>query len=601
MKKSLVILWIFSVVACTTNQPLKGTAIDSMTVDLHQSIENNKKVAGGYGPRNTSDISNALMPDIKFRSPQRNGALYRRFDVAVKDVPASTFYMGLVKDTSVSMVVSPEIKGDITLNLKHVTVEQVLQALEDTYHYTYNRIPGGFEILPHVLQTRIYAVNYLELQRTGNSNMRLHSGEVTESVSGSSGGGGAQAALGASDTPPSGSAATSVQGNIGNVNTSSTVDFWKRLESTLKNMIGEEGTHNVTVNPLAGVVVVRAYPQELKQVESYLDLVQNSVDRQVILEAKILEVTLDDEYQMGINWNAHGLTLDSIHDFPGTGLSLTDFPDAYTAIIKWGTNFVTTIRALETQGNVQILSSPRVSTMNNQQSLIKVGNDEFFVSGISRGQASGLAVAQPTDIITPFFSGLTLDVTPQINVHGDVTLHVHPSVSLVTEQIKEIHSGGVGTTATPLAKSAIRESDTIVHAKNGQVIVIGGLMQNQTVEEIAELPVFGHVPFLGTLVRRTKQTSKKSELVILIKPTVVTKAAMQDDLINTTQRTASLKQGFHIGGRPDIFGSEGEEPIMLGPKAGAYDGHHRKRCRKGDRSCQLQQQQAMRKPSNMKE
>jgi len=579
MKKWLLILSL-SVTACSTNQPEKGTAIDDMAVDLHQGIHHNEALPAGHGQRSASDISNALMPDIKFRSARRVSSLQRRFDIAVKDVPAATFYMGLVKDTPISIVVSPEIKGNITLNLKQVTVEQVLQALEDTYHYTYNRIAGGYEVLPNTLRTKIYAVNYLELQRSGNSNMRLHSGEVTEAVAGQS-----DQPL---SSPPSGAGATSVQGDIGNVNTRSTIDFWKRLEVNLKNMIGNEEDRSVTTNPLAGVVVVRAYPKELKQVEAYLDLVQNSVDRQVVLEAKILEVTLNNEYQMGINWDAHGLKLDSIHDFPGTGLSLAGFPDAYSAVIKWGSDFVSTIRLLETQGNVQILSSPRVSTMNNQQSLIKVGNDEFYVSGISRGQASGLAVAQPTDIITPFFSGLTLDVTPQIDVHGDVTLHVHPSVSLVTEQIKELHTGGTGTTPTPLARSTIRESDTIVHVKNGQVIVIGGLMQNQTTEEVAQLPVLGNIPFLGTLVRRTKQVSRKSELVILIKPTVITKASMQRELMSSTQRVAGLKEGFHIGGRPDIFGSEGEDPIVLGPKAASYEAPQAQGCKKGDRRCRLQ-------------
>lgn len=362
MRKWLLI-FALSVTACSTNQPLKGTAIDDMAVDLHQGINKNETIPAGRAQRSAGDISNALMPEIKFRSPRQVGALHRRFDVAVKDVPASTFYMGLVKDTPISIVVSPEIKGNITLSLKQVTVEQVLQALEDTYHYTYNRIAGGYEVLPNTLQTKIYAVNYLELQRSGNSKMRLHSGEVSEAVSGQS-----DQPL---SSPPSGAAATSVQGDIGSVNTHSTIDFWKRLEVTLRNMIGEEETRSVSINPLAGVVVVRAYPKELKQVGAYLDLVQNSVNRQVILEAKILEVALDDEYQMGINWDAGGLKLDSIHDFPGTGLSLAGFPDAYTAVIKWSTDFVSTIRLLETQGNVQILSSPRVATMNNQQSMIK--------------------------------------------------------------------------------------------------------------------------------------------------------------------------------------------------------------------------------------
>ena len=167
---------------------------------------------------------------------------------------------------------------------------------------------------------------------------------------------------------------------------------------------------------------------------------------------------------------------------------------------------------------------------------------------------------------------------------------MHPSISLVTEQIKDLFLGatkqGVSgpeptTSSAPLAHSTIRESDTIVHAKNGQVVIIGGLMQNQTIEDIAELPFFGNVPFLGTLFRATKQTSQKSELVILIKATVVNKSTMNRSLIGTTQRMAGLKRGFHIGGRPDIFGTEGEEPITLGPKAGDYNPARKIRCRQG--------------------
>src|SRR3990167_3123122 len=563
MKQWLVLL-ILSLTACSTHQPLNGTAIDDMNVALHQSINHNDTLAAG-GQRNRSTISRALMPEIKFRSPRRVDYLQRRFDVAVKNVPARTFYMGLVKDTPVSIIVSPEIQGNITLSLKHVTVEQVLQALEDTYSYTYNRIPGGYEVLPNTLQTQIYAVNYLELLRNGTSQMRLHSGEITEVVQGKAGGGALAPSAASSSIASSG--ATPTQGSIGNVSTHSNVDFWTGLKATLENMIGKEKDRSVTVNPLAGVVVVRAYPKDLKQVAAYLDLVQNNMDRQVILEAKILEVTLNDRYQMGIDWHIFGVNLNSIGDFPNTGINLAEFSAAYTAVIQCSPDFTTTIRILGEQGTVQVLSSPRVATMNNQQSLIKVGKDEFFVSGIAPGQAALGAVAQPTDIITPFFSGITLDVTPQIDVHGDVTLHVHPSVSLVTEQIKLLHAGGAAPSPTPLAKSTIRESDTIVHAKNGQVVIIGGLMQNQTIEDIAQLPFFGNVPFLGTLFRATKQSSEKSELVILIKATVVNKATNNQDLIQATQRIAGLKRGFHIGGSPDVFGTEGEDLIRLGPKA----------------------------------
>jgi MSHA biogenesis protein MshL len=268
--------------------------------------------------------------------------------------------------------------------------------------------------------------------------------------------------------------------------------------------------------------------------------------------------------------------INAIRSFPGTDIKNEDFPDAFTIGIKWATDFTTTIRALELQGNVQVLSSPRVATMNNQVSAIKVGNDQFFVSQLNPTTnvttAGVVTNSNPTPSLSPFFSGITLDVTPQIDAHGDVTLHIHPSVSLVTEQSKTIEGAGVNgrSLTVPLARSDIRESDTIVHARNGQVVVIGGLMENQTQEDVAQLPFFGNVPFFGTLFRNTKQQSRKSELVILIKPTVITPKTATKDLIESTQQIQRLKRGFHIGSRPDIFGTEGEEPVSFGPPAGYY-------------------------------
>ncbi|WP_165481142.1 pilus (MSHA type) biogenesis protein MshL [Legionella impletisoli] len=570
MRKGLLVL-LLTLVACTTNQPIKGTAIDEMNVDLRQGIAGNQALYKESESRTPSKISKKLMPEIKIRSPQRN-FLSRRFDISVKDVPARTFFTGLFADTPLSVVISPEIQGNITLNLKRVTMEEVLQTLENVYGYAYNRIPGGYEILPNTLKTQIFAVNYLELERKGRSRMTLSSGEVTQTPATNT----TNTAFGGTSTSSTGNT-TNVESRIGEVDTTSTVDFWKQLKGTLDSIIGTEGGRSVTVNPLAGVVVVRAMPKELKQVENYLDLVQNSMDRQVILEAKILEVTLNDEYQMGIDWKIFGAQLNALSNFTEAGADITqdEFPDAFKIDIKWNTSFTTTIQALETQGNVQVLSSPRVAAMNNQISMIKVGTDEFFVTNINSTQnvATGLAATNPTQSVdlTPFFSGITLDVTPQIDSNNNVTLHIHPSVSLVRDQRKTIDLGDQGgVLELPLARSTIRESDTIVHAKNGQVVVIGGLMQNQTEEDIAQLPFFGNIPFLGTLFRATKQSSRKSELVILLKPTVINQKSMTRHLIESTQNVARLKQGFHIGGRPDIYGTEGEEPVSFGPEAGYY-------------------------------
>ncbi|ETO92187.1 pilus (MSHA type) biogenesis protein MshL [Legionella oakridgensis] len=569
MKKGLFVFFL-ALAACSTHQATQGTAIDDMNVALHQGIAGNEAFYKSEKNRPPDRITKALVPGIKIRAPQKNH-VQRRFDISVKNVPARTFFTGLVTGTPLSIAVSPEIQGEITLNLKQVTVEQVLQTVEDVYGYAYNPIPGGYEILPNSLKTEIYAVNYLELERKGRSNMRLNSGEVTQ-IAGTRNTNTLLASSTTTATNP-----TNIESTIGDVETKSTIDFWKQMQATLQSIIGTEDGRSVTVNPLAGVVVVRAKPREHKQVEAYLDLVQNSMDRQVILEAKILEVTLNDQYQMGIDWKIFGARLNALSDFVGTGVDINqdEFPDAFKIDIKWNQSFQTTIQALETQGNVQVLSSPRVATMNNQMSAIKVGSDEFFVTNVNTTQnfATAGGVTNPTQNVdlTPFFSGITLDVTPQIDANNNVTLHIHPSVSLVRDQRKRIDLGAQGgVLELPLAFSTIRESDTIVHAKNGQVVVIGGLMQNQTEEDIAQMPFFGNIPFLGTLFRATKQNSRKSELVILLRPIVMNPKNINRDLIESTQQFARIKRGYHFGSRPDIFGTEGEEPVSVGPKAGVY-------------------------------
>jgi len=578
MKKGFLFL-LFMLSACTTNQPMHGTAIDDMTVDLHEASQGNATLEKAGDKRMPSEVANTLLPGLKVRKPNKN-YINRRFNIDVKDVPAHTFYTGLVADTPINLAVSPNIKGNITLSLKQVTIEQVLTMCEHLYGYAFNPIPGGYEILPNELRTKVYPVNYLELERKSRSKMLLSSGEVTQGTVNNQGGSGSSSGGSSGFGALGGRGGTSGNNTreaiIGEVETKSTIDFWKQLKSTLETLVGTEGGRSIMTNAIAGVVVVRAYPKELKQIEQYLDLVQNTMDRQVIIEAKILEVTLSNQYQMGIDWKIFGAALNAINTFPGTDINLDTFPDAYQIAVKFNPeNFTATIRALEDQGNVQVLSSPRISTMNNQMAAIKVGQDEFFVTNISSTQNVGAVggVTNPTQDIdlTPFFSGITLDVTPQLDSQENVTLHIHPSVSLVKDQRKKIDLGNqVGTIELPLAQSIIRESDTIVHAKNGQVIVLGGLMQNTTDEDIAQTPFVGNIPFLGTLFRATRQRAQKTELVILLRPVIMNPKTVNRQLAESTQRIADLKRGFHFGSRPDIFGTEAEVPVTFGPAAGHY-------------------------------
>ena len=201
-----------------------------------------------------------------------------------------------------------------------------------------------------------------------------------------------------------------------------------------------------------------------------------------------------------------------------------------------GSDFSAFLELLKTQGNVQVLSSPRIATMNNQKAVIKVGTDEFFVTDVSTTTVTGTSTTSTSNIkLTPFFSGIALDVTPQISRDEDVMLHVHPTVSEVVDQRKDITVGGVSQ-ALPLARSTVRESDSIVEVKSGQLIVIGGLMQNKTADRDAETPALGDLALVGGLFRQRQAQTTKSALVILLRPLVIDGPQRWTSAFEDTQR-----------------------------------------------------------------
>jgi len=478
-----------------------------------------------------------------------------RFDLSVTNAPARDFFEGLVDGSNYNVILQPGAAPPITLKLKAVTVMEVLDAVREAYGYDFRRISSGFLIIPPSLQTRIYQLNYLDLERRGTSRMRVASGQVGQSsnptgVSGSPQTGDTQGGL--SEPPGSvfGDGASSRIKEITgtSVSTRSSSDFWHDLELSLKAMIGSDGGHSVVINSGSGIVEVRATPREHRDISNFLEKLQNISTRQVVLEAKIVEVQLSKQFQSGINWAAigkngsqtysgfqtgpqNGFTSANLLNQPsqavtvGPGNALTStvtntMGGAFSLAVNTA-DFASYIELLSAQGKTRVLSSPRVSTLNNQKAVIKSGSDQYFVTGVSSNTVVGTSAATGLNVdLAAFFSGVALDVTPQIAESGEVILHIHPTVSQVTSNVQALTVNGT-TDSLPLALSQVRESDSVVRAMNGQLIVIGGLMQTTRSSQDYALPGLGSIPILGNLFKSQQKSDIHSELVILLRAIVI--------------------------------------------------------------------------------
>lgn len=425
-----------------------------------------------------------------------------RFSFALKEADIKDVLRGLSKQTNYNVIVEPDVKGLCTVDLKDVTLIKALEYILEPLDFTFKIEEKSIYVSKPKLETKIFSLNYVALKKVG-----------TSSVVGSVGGGGSSSTIGSS------SEYRSVE-----VKTETEADIWKNIEDNLKIILSKDG--KVVVNRQSLMVLVTDYPKNLKQIDAFLEAVEGSLHKQVMIEAKIVEVQLKDASREGVNWqfiegrigeffvNAKQVFLNpNILTAPSTTQATATTPYFRLFVGNKHLNIDNTfIDLLKTQGNINVVSSPRIATLNNQRAVIKVARQDVYFDE----QQSVGAISTTLATYTPKFItvGLILDVTPQIDNNGNIVLNIHP---MLTEKV-DVALSPSGS-AVPILD--VREADTLVRVKEGETVIIGGLIKDR--KRLSDTGTKGlmDLPLIGWLFRLKESEAQKNELVVFLTPRII--------------------------------------------------------------------------------
>jgi MSHA biogenesis protein MshL len=396
----------------------------------------------------------------------------------------------LSRKSELNIIVDPDVKGEVTVDLKEVTITKALDCLLDPLGLEYKKEANFIRVSPVKMQTRRFILNYLITKRAGSGTISGSAGENK-----------------GSDREGEGPADIAA---FIKVETSDTSDLWKEIEEGLKGISSGKG--RLVINKMSGSVIATDFPQNLARMSEFLETIEDSAQRQVMIQANIIEVVLFDEYQMGVDWSA----VFNHNDLTGTftqKLVPDDTKEVFQINFLDIDDFSLLLDAMSTQGKTIVLSSPKISTLNNQPAVIKVATEDVYWE---RDIVDSTWGGNPWAISSPRWItiGILLKVTPQIGSDGLIIMDIHPSI---TDKVGESMSPE-GDVAPILD---VRETNTVVKVRDGQTIIIAGLLQKREEDEVTSVPFLGKIPFLGIFFSRTVQKNKKTELIIMLTPKVV--------------------------------------------------------------------------------
>lgn len=467
-----------------------------------------------------------------------------RLSIQAEEMDLRHFYMSLVEGTETNMVLSPKVEGKISFVAHQMLLEEILDLVYSQYGFSWEKTETGYSISDDHTETKSYNIAYLAISRSSNSVVSVNSSRI-----------------GSADS------------NKTEIATKHQSDILSELRSSLDHLIADDKLASYKINPTSGLLVLSAYPNTHKMVSKFLQKLNLNLHHQVLIEAKILEVELYDSYKQGIDWasifkedkfaagqvGSGAIVSTPLDNYLGpattdivnlTNLTLAPTDEGFDKFLwdsfrstqmgglfkvgLFANNFKFVLDLLAGQGQVQVLSSPRITTLNNQKAIIRVGEEKKFVSEIQGGSSGSTTTdsngvtttssgSEPSISFETYFSGISLVVMPHIINDGSLILHVHPAISSISEEKKTYTLNG-NTYDFILPRNDIRESDSVIKVDNKQIVVLGGLMKSAEDKERAYIPAISQAPVLDHRVLK----NRKSELVILIKPLIVTSASNEE-------------------------------------------------------------------------
>ena len=303
------------------------------------------------------------------------------------------------------------------------------------------------------------------------------------------------------------------------------VDFWKELKEELQSLLTANGKGSLAINMTAGIIQVTDRPSALKRVEDYLKGLKQTVTRQVDIEARLYDITLSDQFQFGVDWEqavkmyGGAMTVGGTPSVTSPAGGVPVNSDSFSMVFQ-NANTSVILKALQEQGEVRVISKPRLRTLNNQTALIKVGTEvPFFQRSAniipSAGQVSGTAAVVSTDEVSTITVGTILAITPQISDDDWISLDISP----VLTSLVESRLSPKGETIAPVLD--IKQASTLIRIQDGSTVVLGGLIQTSEARKQRRIPGASDIPLFGRLFTGSFNAQQKRELVILITPRIV--------------------------------------------------------------------------------